>query len=112
MLEDMHGECETVCEKEYSFENSRDVKKVHQLRAAIRKDYMMHFIMDNLPAVECTGNCRGGARAADQPVYRLGFPIGCDIGEASKSMTICTVPNILHMTVCGAVLCCGWLLLG
>ena len=54
-------------------------------------------IIDNLPAVECTSNCRGGREFQDgrevhvHPYYRMGFPVGCAIGPARKSMTVCTV---------------------
>jgi hypothetical protein len=93
---------------------------------------MHHWIIDNLPAVECTSNCRGGVEYHEQPYvvhippccplvlnlgrgcpsnclpfsdtclgirryYRLGFPVGCAIGEARKSMTICTVNTISNM---------------
>lgn len=58
---------------------------------------LFHRIVDNLPAVECTANCRGGPSSQDRPFYRLGFPVGCAIGEASTSLTICTVNNIANL---------------
>ena len=41
--------------------------------------------------------CRGGFRPEDQPFYRLGFPVGCAIGAAEKSLTACTMRNIGNM---------------
>lgn len=32
-----------------------------------------------------------------QPYYRMGFPVGCAIGQAANSMTVCTVHNIDNM---------------
>jgi len=51
--------------------------------------------MDNLPAVECTSNCK--QESAQHPYYRLGFPVGCKIGAAAKSLTICTAQTIANM---------------
>ena len=42
-----------------------------------------------MPAVECTSNC--DSDSAGKPFYRLGFPVGCKIGESAESMTVCTV---------------------
>lgn len=107
MLEDVR--CKPVCFRNYSYGKRSTVKnkrkKHKQLYQAIKKDYMHHWIIDNLPAVECTSNCRGGQtydfeKGKDVhlfPYYRLGFPIGCAIGPARKSMTVCTVTTIANM---------------
>eukprot|EP00045_Choanoeca_perplexa_P006836 m.59199 g.59199 ORF g.59199 m.59199 type:complete len:679 (-) comp13812_c0_seq1:62-2098(-) len=89
--------CAAVCKRSYKAGVRGDVIRFRRIFNAIRKDYMNHWILDNLPVAECTANCRGGARPQDQPYYRLGFPVGCSIGEASKSMTVCTINNINNM---------------
>jgi len=95
MREDMY--CQPLCRRQYKFDDAKSKKKYKLLSNAIKKDYMQHWIIDNLPAVECTSNCRGGVEYHEQPFYRLGFPVGCAIGEAQKSMTICTVNTISNM---------------
>eukprot|EP00729_Bicosta_minor_P007009 gene7009-26126_t len=105
MREDIR--CKPICKRNYTWEekstklNKR--KEYRKILNAIKKDYMHHWIVDNLPAVECTSNCRGGREVVDGeevhkfPYYRLGFPIGCAIGPARKSMTVCTVNTIANM---------------
>lgn len=89
--------CRPLCKRSYDFADKKSKSKFKLLNNAIKKDYMHHWIIDNLPAVECTSNCRGGFESHEQPYYRLGFPVGCAIGEARKSMTICTVNTISNM---------------
>lgn len=89
--------CRPLCSRKYNFEEKKSKQKFRLLQNAIKKDYMHHWIVDNLPAVECTSNCRGGVESHERPYYRLGFPVGCAIGEAKKSMTICTVNTISNM---------------
>lgn len=89
--------CEPLCHRKYSSNVRKDVAKYKKIRTAIKKDYMHHWILDNLPIVECTSNCKGGFRPEDQPFYRLGFPVGCAIGAAEKSLTACTMRNIGNM---------------
>eukprot|EP00038_Savillea_parva_P007385 m.169803 g.169803 ORF g.169803 m.169803 type:complete len:664 (-) comp13147_c0_seq1:107-2098(-) len=95
MREDVY--CRPLCQRKYNFDDKKSKHKFKLLSNAIKKDYMHHWIIDNLPAVECTSNCRGGVQPHEQPYYRLGFPVGCAIGEARKSMTICTVNTISNM---------------
>eukprot|EP00036_Acanthoecidae_sp_10tr_P016848 CAMPEP_0206308858 /NCGR_PEP_ID=MMETSP0106_2-20121207/12079_1 /ASSEMBLY_ACC=CAM_ASM_000206 /TAXON_ID=81532 /ORGANISM="Acanthoeca-like sp., Strain 10tr" /LENGTH=732 /DNA_ID=CAMNT_0053739917 /DNA_START=132 /DNA_END=2325 /DNA_ORIENTATION=+ len=95
MREDVY--CRPLCQRKYNFDDKKSRHKFKLLKNAIKKDYMHHWIIDNLPAVECTSNCRGGVEYHEQPYYRLGFPVGCAIGEARKSMTICTVNTISNM---------------
>ncbi|EGD73981.1 transmembrane 9 superfamily member 2 [Salpingoeca rosetta] len=89
--------CEPLCRRTYKNTNKKDISKYNKIVMAIRKDYMHHWILDNLPIVECTSNCKGGIRPEDQPYYRLGFPVGCAIGAAEKSLTACTLRNINNM---------------
>jgi len=89
--------CRPLCSRKYKFEDKKSKAKFRLLQNAIKKDYMHHWIVDNLPAVECTSNCRGGGETHERPFFRLGFPVGCAIGEAKKSMTICTVNTISNM---------------
>jgi transmembrane 9 superfamily protein 2/4 len=99
--------CEAICKRSYKWEEKSTKKnkrkEFRKLFNAIKKDYMHHWIVDNLPAVECTSNCRGGREIVDGeevhrfPYYRLGFPVGCAIGPARKSMTVCTVNTIANM---------------
>ncbi|EDQ87579.1 uncharacterized protein MONBRDRAFT_37855 [Monosiga brevicollis MX1] len=94
----LQGEsCRALCARTYNASARKDVLSYRRILNAIKKDYMNHWIMDNMPVVECTANCKGGARPQDQPYYRMGFPVGCAIGEAAKSMTICTINNINNM---------------
>eukprot|EP00039_Didymoeca_costata_P004086 m.71244 g.71244 ORF g.71244 m.71244 type:complete len:673 (-) comp12228_c0_seq1:228-2246(-) len=107
MLEDVI--CKPVCFRNYShgqqFTKQNKKRRWKQIASAIKKDYMHHWIIDNLPAVECTSNCRGGQSFDHDverdvhvfPYYRLGFPVGCAIGPARKSMTVCTVNTIANM---------------
>jgi transmembrane 9 superfamily protein 2/4 len=105
MKEDV--QCRALCKRNYTWEEKstkkNKKKKYKQIFNAIRKDYMHHWIMDNLPVVECTSNCRGGQEYTEGqvihkfPYYRLGFPVGCAIGPARKSMTVCTVNTIANM---------------
>ena len=95
MREDVY--CKPLCTRKYSADDKKSKTKFKMLYNAIKKDYMHHWIVDNLPAVECTSNCRGGHETHEKPYYRLGFPVGCAIGEARKSMTICTVNTISNM---------------
>eukprot|EP00051_Salpingoeca_urceolata_P027570 m.482144 g.482144 ORF g.482144 m.482144 type:complete len:649 (-) comp22435_c0_seq1:210-2156(-) len=96
MEQDVH--CKPLCQpKVYSTQHKNNVTKFKLLQSAIKKDYIHHWILDNLPVVECTSNCRGGLRPEDRPYYRLGFPVGCDIGKAAESLTVCTVSNIQNL---------------
>lgn len=105
MREDIR--CKALCRRNYTFAEkstkANKKKKFKQILNAIKKDYMHHWIIDNLPAVECTSNCRGGREFQDgrevhvHPYYRMGFPVGCAIGPARKSMTVCTVNTIANM---------------
>lgn len=69
--------------------------KFKKLERIIKLDFMHHWIMDNLPAVECTTNCKHDSPA--RAFYRMGFPVGCKIGAATKSMTVCTAQTISNM---------------
>lgn len=89
--------CTPLCRRTYKKSDEMGMRKFKLLNRAIKKDYMHHWIMDNLPAVECTANCRGGLTKDQRPFYRMGFPVGCAIGEASTSLTICTVNNIANL---------------
>lgn len=89
--------CRPLCNRTYDFKDKKSVKKYKRILNAIKKDYMQHWIIDNLPATECTSNCRGGTNPEDRPYSRLGFPMGCAIGAARQSMTICTVSTIQNM---------------
>lgn len=89
--------CEPLCHRHYDPQDKESMTKFKLIERAIRKDYMHHWIMDNLPAVECTAQCRGGKTREEQPYYRLGFPVGCALGDAEKSLTLCTANNIINM---------------
>lgn len=94
----MHEEvtCRALCKpKTYKHLDKASMAKVKRLERAIKLDYMQHWILDNLPAVECTSNCN--AKAGEHPYYRMGFPVGCKIGAAAQSMTVCTAHNIHNM---------------
>lgn len=92
MLEDVL--CRPVCTRNYTASDKLSVLRYRRILNAIKKDYMQHWLMDNLPAVECTANCRGGLSPEEHPLVRLGFPLGCAIGAAEESMTVCTAATI------------------
>eukprot|EP01147_Barroeca_monosierra_P007166 gene7166-9647_t len=89
--------CEPLCKRSYKNTNKKDMRKYNKLLLAIRKSYMQHWILDNMPVAECTANCKGGFREEDQPFYRLGFPVGCAISSGDRSRTSCTMRNINNM---------------
>lgn len=51
------AECVPLCKRKYMSDNRKDLAKFRNLLNAIRKDYMHHWLLDNLPVVECTSNC-------------------------------------------------------
>lgn len=50
-------ECVPLCKRSYSSSSRHDITKFRHILNAIRKDYMNHWLLDNLPVVECTSNC-------------------------------------------------------
>lgn len=87
--------CVKLCSKTYDMNDVSSFAKFKKIERAIKLDYLHHWILDNLPAVECTSNC--DSDSAGKPFYRLGFPVGCKIGESAESMTVCTYQNIEKM---------------
>eukprot|EP00049_Salpingoeca_infusionum_P017951 m.355098 g.355098 ORF g.355098 m.355098 type:complete len:674 (-) comp17178_c0_seq1:7542-9563(-) len=89
--------CQPLCHRTYDNQNKEDYVNYKRLFLAIKRDYLNHWIVDNMPSAECTTNCRGGRTTEDLPYYRLGFPVGCAIGDEEYVMTICTRNNINNM---------------
>ena len=84
--------CTALCTpKTYNFEDKKSLARFKRLFMAVNKEYTHSWMLDNLPAAECTENCRG---TLDTPAYRLGFPVGCYVRDSGVASEVCTVSGL------------------
>ena len=62
--------CNVLCRKQYDYAVKEDREKVDRLTSAIDEEYMVHWIVDNMPVV------RRVYEQGFQPTTTLGFPVG------------------------------------
>eukprot|EP00127_Corallochytrium_limacisporum_P000049 Clim_evm28s2 gene=Clim_evmTU28s2 len=63
--------CKVLCIKQYDIERDGDLGKIKQLQLAIREQYFVHAMVDNLPVIQ----------RHDNEIYSLGYRLGHLIPE-------------------------------
>ncbi|KAH7963693.1 hypothetical protein HPB52_022421 [Rhipicephalus sanguineus] len=78
--------CVSLCNKTYSIDDHASMKRLEKLKKGMSKNYMHHWIVDNMPVTWCHSTSELSGQTCS-----MGFPMGCYTFRNSVPRGICGV---------------------